>query len=70
MDSSLACSGSALREAMRRRSLEWPVAVLCAGVNKAAQHEAWELGADLMLTRPFDADGHFDTTAWVIDEST
>jgi FixJ family two-component response regulator len=68
LDSSLVRNGSALREAMRRRSFEWPVVVLCAGVDQAARREARELRADLMLNKPVDARMLIDTIAWVIDE--
>jgi FixJ family two-component response regulator len=67
LDSSLIRSGSALREAMRRRFPEWPVIVLCAGAEQAARQEARDLGAHFLLNKPVDDQALFDSIAWVTD---
>jgi len=68
LDSSLVRSARALRETMRRRYLEWPVIVLCAGADEAARYEARAFGADFLLHKPVDAQALFDSIAWVTDE--
>jgi FixJ family two-component response regulator len=67
LDSSLIRSGSALRETMRRRHLEWPVIVLCAGADEAARHAARDIGAHFLLNKPVDAQALLDSIAWVTD---
>ncbi len=68
LDSSLVRSGCSLRETMRRRCLEWPVIMLCAGGDETARHEARAFGAHLLLNKPVDAQALFDSIAWVTDE--
>jgi FixJ family two-component response regulator len=67
LDSSLIRSGSALRETLWRRHLEWPVIVLCAGADEVARHEARDLGASFLLNKPVDAQALFDSITWVTD---
>jgi FixJ family two-component response regulator len=67
LDCSLLRSGSALRETLRSRQLEWPVIVLCAGADEAARQEARDLGARFLLNKPVDAQALFDSITWVTD---
>jgi FixJ family two-component response regulator len=67
LDCSLLRSGSALRETLRSRRLEWPVIVLCAGADDAARQEARDLGARFLLNKPVDAQALFDSITWVTD---
>lgn len=69
LDWSLVRSGSALRETMRRRYLEWPVIMLCASASETARHEARDLGAHFLLNKPVDGQALFDSIAWVTDEA-
>jgi FixJ family two-component response regulator len=68
LDSSLVRGGCTLRETMRRRYLEWPVIMLCAGADETARHKARAVRVDFLLHKPVDAQALFDSIAWVTDE--
>src|SRR5262245_27440749 len=68
LDSSLVRSSCTLRETLRRRYLEWPVIMLCAGADKTERHKARAVGVQFLLNKPVDAQALFDSIAWVTDE--
>jgi FixJ family two-component response regulator len=67
LDSSLLVAGGQLREAMKRRGVDWPVIVLCAGDNDVARHDARGVGARFLLNKPVDAQALLDAIAWVTE---
>ena len=70
LDSSLLRVGNEVRTTMRSRGVDWPVIVLCAGVDETARHEARALGAHFLLNKPVDAQALLDAIAWVTDEES
>ena len=70
LDGSLLRGGTQLKAGLRSRGLDWPMIVLCAGVDETARHEARALGAHFLLNKPVDAQALFDAIAWVTDEES
>lgn len=68
LDASLIGSDSTIRDAMRRRQIEWPVIVISAGADQTARRRARAAGADFFLQKPVDAQALFDSIAWVTGE--
>ena len=67
LDSSQLAGGTKLKDAMRKRGVDWPVIVLCARDGPLARHDARVAGARFFLHKPVDAQALLDAIAWVTE---
>ena len=68
LDATLVGDGCTIRDAMRRRRLDWPVIVICAGADQTARRRARTVEADFLLRKPVDDQALFDSIAWFTGE--
>lgn len=68
LDATLVGDGCTIRDSMRRRHLDWPVIVICAGADRTARRRARTVEADFLLRKPVDDQALFDSIAWFTGE--
>ena len=68
LDATLVGDGCTIRDSMRRRRLDWPVIVICAGADQTARRRARTVEADFLLRKPVDDQALFDSIAWFTGE--
>lgn len=68
LDATLVGDDCTIRDSMRRRHLDWPVIVICAGADQTARRRARTVEADFLLRKPVDDQALFDAIAWFTGE--